>query len=125
MRASIGIAQVARLAGVPVIPAAFSCKPRRLMASWDRFAFAYPFGRGAFVWGEPITVDPKADDEALDAARRAIEAKLNEVTDQADRLCGVAPVAPDDEAWTGEKPVPASIRPEGASSAMRMVGGAK
>lgn len=125
MRASIGIAQVARLAGVPVVPAAFSCTPRRLMASWDRFAFAFPFGRGAFVWGEPIVVDPKADDNALDAARRAIEATLNDVTDRADRLCGVVPVAPDGEEWTGDKLVLASTRPKGASPAARVSGGAK
>lgn len=125
MRASIGVAQVARLAGVSVIPAAFSCKPRRLMASWDRFAFAFPFGRGAFVWGEPISVDPKADDDALDAARRAIEARLNQVTDRADRLCGVAPVAPDDETWANERSSPANTRPERGSPATRISGGAQ
>jgi len=125
MRASIGVAQVARLAGVPVIAAAFSCKPRRLTTSWDRFAFAFPFGRGAFVWGEPIIVDPNADDDALDAARRAIEAKLNDVTDRADRLCGLAPVAPDDEEWTGEKPIAATARAAAAPHAAKMAGGAK
>ncbi len=100
MRASIGIAQAARLSGAAVVPAAFSCTPRRVLASWDRFVLALPFGRGVFVWGEPIRVGRDADDAALDKARLAIEAGLNAATRQADLLCGETPVEPAAESWT-------------------------
>jgi len=100
MRASIGVAQVARLSGAAVVPAAFSATPRRVLASWDRFVVAFPFSRGVFVWGEPIRVARDADEAALDKARLAVEAGLNAVTRQADLLCGEQPVEPAAESWT-------------------------
>jgi lysophospholipid acyltransferase (LPLAT)-like uncharacterized protein len=100
MRSSMGIAQVARLSGVKVVPAAFSCAPRRLMSSWDRFVVAPPFASGVFVWGNPIEVPRGADEAAVERARRAIEAGLNSVSAEADRICGVVPVAPDEAEWT-------------------------
>jgi len=99
MRASIGIAQTARLSGAAVIPAAFSCAPRRVMGSWDRFVLAPPFARGAFVWGAPIEVASDADDHEIERARLAIEAGLNAVTAEADRICGQSPIAPAPEEW--------------------------
>lgn len=91
MRASDGVVAVARLAGVPVIPAAFGANRRKALGSWDRFLVAWPFSGGAFVWGDPIAVDKNADPEA---ARQAIEAALIWVADEADRLTGQPPVEP-------------------------------
>jgi lysophospholipid acyltransferase (LPLAT)-like uncharacterized protein len=91
MRASDGVVQVARLAGVPVIPCGFSAKRRRLLGSWDRFTVALPFSAGVFIWGQPIHVSADAD---LDAARHAIEAELTRVTQEADRRMGHEPVQP-------------------------------
>ena len=93
-RASEGIISVARLAGVPILPVAASATRRRVLASWDRFSVALPFSRGAFVWGTPIDVARDADAAALEAARREVEDQLNALTDEADRLCGHAPMAP-------------------------------
>jgi len=94
MRASEGVAQVARMAGVPVIPCSFSAKRRKLLGSWDRFQVALPFSRGVFVWGEPITVPAKADAGEQAALLARIEAELNAITDRADALMGHEPVAP-------------------------------
>ena len=88
MRASTGIVSVARLAGVPILPATFSASRRRLLGSWDRFAVALPFSRGIFVWGEPITVARDADAQALDRARQAVEDALNAITRDADHRLG-------------------------------------
>lgn len=100
MRASEGVAAVARLAGVPVIACSYATKRRRVLSSWDRFAVALPFTRGVFVWGEPIAVPAGAKGEALDAARLQVEASLNAVTREADRLAGHDPdaILPDDPA---------------------------
>lgn len=114
MRASIGVAQVARLSGAAVIPAAFSSSPRRVLASWDRFLLALPFSRGVFVWGEPIRVARDADEASLEKARLAIEAGLNAVTRQADLLCGEAPIEPAAESWTPEAEAEAE-EPDGTS----------
>jgi lysophospholipid acyltransferase (LPLAT)-like uncharacterized protein len=91
MRASAGIVNVARLSGCPIVPAAYSAAGRRLLRSWDRFLVPPPFARGAFVWGEPITVGP---DDDLDQARLRVEAAMNALADEADALAGVAPVPP-------------------------------
>ncbi len=99
MRASDGIVNVARMAGVPIIPATFGISSGRVLGSWDRFLVAWPFARGVIVWGEPIDVARDVDDEALEAARIRVEEALNAVTAEADRLTGRPPVAAAAENW--------------------------
>lgn len=94
MRVSDGIVNIARLAGVPIIPASFGITRRRVLGSWDRFILAKPFSRGVIVWGEPITIDRDADDDAQETARRAVEEGLNAVTNEADTLCGCTTIEP-------------------------------
>lgn len=94
MRASDGVVHVARMAGVPVIPCGFSAKRRKLLGSWDRFALAFPFSQGLFVWGEPIQVPADATPEQLEEARAAVENGLTAVTQSADRAMGHVPVEP-------------------------------
>lgn len=94
MRASDGAIHVARMAGVPLVPAAFGARRRKILGSWDRFVIAWPFGGGVFVWGDPIQVPRDADDAAVEAARQRLEDSLNAVTAEADRLCGQASVEP-------------------------------
>lgn len=94
MRASDGASAIARLSGAPVVPAAFATRARRVLSSWDRFILPLPFTRGVFVWGDPVHVDRKADDSALERARQAIEDGLNAVTQEADRLVGQSVIEP-------------------------------
>lgn len=95
MRATSGTITLARLAGVPVIPVAFSTTHGTCLDSWDRFLVARPFGRGVFIWGNPLEVPRNADDRALEDARNTLESRLNDLTNRADRHCGRAPVQPD------------------------------
>jgi len=94
MRASDGIASVARLAGVPIIPATFAVDRRKVLGTWDRFVVAWPFARGVLVWGEPIAVARDADKAAQEAVRARVEAALNAITAEADALVGAAAVEP-------------------------------
>ncbi len=94
MRAQEGIVTIARLAKVPVIPVSFASNRSKVLGSWDRFVVALPFGRGAFVWGEPIEVPHTADKEILEETRQKIEDGLNATCAEADRLCGLIPVEP-------------------------------
>jgi lysophospholipid acyltransferase (LPLAT)-like uncharacterized protein len=89
MRASSGIVNVAKLAGVPILPATFSTSRRRLLGSWDRFAVALPFSQGVFVWGDPITVTRSASEAELESARLLVEASLNAITVDADSRLGL------------------------------------
>ena len=94
MRASEGIVGVARLSGLPVIPATFSVSCGKNLGSWDRFLVAWPFGRGVVVWGEPITVARDADADGLEAARLEIEQALIAISEEADQQVGRTPVEP-------------------------------
>tara|TARA_R110001592_G_scaffold58895_3_gene178693 strand:- start:1784 stop:2488 length:705 start_codon:yes stop_codon:yes gene_type:complete len=94
MRASDGAVALARLSGVPIIPATFGAARGRVLQSWDRFLVAWPFGRGVIVWGDPIDVARDADAAALGAARLRVENALNAITAEADRLTGRVPVEP-------------------------------
>tara|TARA_R110002072_G_scaffold202765_1_gene360740 strand:+ start:1874 stop:2593 length:720 start_codon:yes stop_codon:yes gene_type:complete len=95
MRASDGAVALARLSGVPIIPATFGAARGRVVQSWDRFLVAWPFGRGVIVWGDPIEVARDADADQLNAARTRVEEALNAITAEADRLTGRTPVTPD------------------------------
>ena len=52
--------------------------------SWDRFLLPYPFGRGLFLWGQPIWVPPAATEADLESKRVELEEALNRITAEAD-----------------------------------------
>lgn len=94
MRASDGIVSVARLAGVPILPCAFACSPRKVLRSWDRFQVALPFARGVILWGDPIPVPRDLDEAGLEAKRQELEAAMNTLAEAAARRVGVDPIPP-------------------------------
>jgi len=94
MRATDGIVTVARVSGAPIIPCSYSARSRFVLGTWDRFVIPLPFTRGVIVWGEPITVARDANAAGVNAARLAVEARLNAVTNIADGVMGVEPVEP-------------------------------
>ncbi|MGI3776592.1 MAG: lysophospholipid acyltransferase family protein [Janthinobacterium lividum] len=83
-RAAAGVAQLAALSGAPVLPVSAQCTRRVVLGTWDRMVLPLPFGRGVVVCGAPIAVARGAWREALPG----IEAALDAVSDEADRLCG-------------------------------------
>jgi len=95
MRATDGVVAVARLAGVPIIPATYSATRRRVLRSWDRFILPMPFARGVILWGEPLQVPVDADEAGLEAFRLRLEDTLTALSDEADRRCGQAAIPPD------------------------------
>lgn len=94
MRASDGVALVARMAGIPVIPCGFSARRGKLLSSWDRFLVPWPFSDGVLIWGRPLYPPEEGDPQSLAAYREAIEAELNRITAEADRMMGRTPVEP-------------------------------
>ena len=81
--AGAGIVKLAQMSGRPIYPLAIANSRRIELKSWDRSAFPLPFGRMAGVLGEPIRVDTAAGTDALEEARRAVEASLNAATARA------------------------------------------
>src|ERR1700719_1975545 len=77
--AGMGIVTLAKHSGRPIVPLGMGTSRRVRLANWDRTCINLPFGRMVMVRGEPIRVARDADDAALEAARRAVEASLIEV----------------------------------------------
>ena len=94
MRASDGIVSVARLAGVPILPVTYATSRRRILSSWDRFLIALPFGRGVFIWGDPIGVPREASESDLVDIRQSIENQLILISNQADEKCDQTSIEP-------------------------------
>ena len=82
--AAPGIAQLAALAGVPVLPCAVASTRMRLAGSWDRMRFPLPFARGFAVVGAPVAVAR----DGVEAAVPAIAAALTDACAQADAMAG-------------------------------------
>lgn len=90
--ASMGAVRLARAAQAPLCPYAWSVRRRSVFDTWDRFVFPFPFSKGAIVWGAPIA--PPGEDaapEEMEAVRAALEASLNVISAEVDRIAGVEP----------------------------------
>jgi lysophospholipid acyltransferase (LPLAT)-like uncharacterized protein len=78
--AAPGVAQLAAVSGLAVLPCAARTTRVRLLPSWDRMVLPLPFARGVLVAGPAVAVD-RADPLA---ALPAIEAALSAACDAAD-----------------------------------------
>jgi lysophospholipid acyltransferase (LPLAT)-like uncharacterized protein len=81
--AAQGVAQLAALASVPILPCAAATSRRIVLNTWDRMAIPLPFGRGVVVCGPPIIVPRDCWRDALPV----ITAAMNRAADRADQLC--------------------------------------
>jgi len=82
-----GVVALAIKSKCDIIPGAYSCSRGRFLRSWDRFFVGLPFGRGAFVYGKPLS--PEAYDLDEKRLQQAVEEGLKCVTMRADDLCGL------------------------------------
>lgn len=78
--AAPGVAQLAAVSGLPVLPCAARTTRAIVLPSWDRMVLPLPFARGVLVLCPPVPVD-RADPLA---ALPAIEAALSAACDAAD-----------------------------------------
>jgi lysophospholipid acyltransferase (LPLAT)-like uncharacterized protein len=78
-----GIVKLAQTSQRPIYPVAVATSRRIQLDNWDRSTINLPFSRGAFVAAAPIKVAADASDEAVEAARLAVETGLNAATEQA------------------------------------------
>jgi hypothetical protein len=77
-----GIIVAAAATGLPIQPVALAASRAKRLRSWDRFLIPLPFSTVHFVYGEPLRVERRGDQEAaaaelkrrLDGAAAAAEA---------------------------------------------------
>ncbi|MBN9440216.1 lysophospholipid acyltransferase family protein [Bosea sp. (in: a-proteobacteria)] len=83
-----GIVALARASGRPIHPIAVVTSRRIDFNSWDRASIGLPFGRGAIVVGEAVSVARDADEATCEAARLAVQAGLDAAHERAYALIG-------------------------------------
>ncbi|NIR33344.1 MAG: lysophospholipid acyltransferase family protein [Desulfuromonadales bacterium] len=76
----MGVVQLARLTGRPVIPMAFACSRGHRFSSWDRFLLPFPFSRGVYSFGEPLTYEKT---ETAEQFRKRLQTAMEENVDKA------------------------------------------
>ncbi|MFZ2100134.1 MAG: lysophospholipid acyltransferase family protein [Oricola sp.] len=82
--AGMGVVSIARFAGVPILPIAYASSRRYVFEkAWDKAVLNLPFGRAAFLFGEPIEVPADADDATMENKRRELQEALNRLLDEA------------------------------------------
>ena len=96
MRVKRGPIILAKIAEAPLVAVTWATSNRIVFnKSWDHFVFPLPFGRGALIWGNPIPPpSPNATDEEVEAVRLALEAEMNRIAAEADRIAGVPVIEP-------------------------------
>ena len=85
MKAQRGVVELARLTGLPILPAAASTSRGGERNTWDRILVPYPFARTVVRWGEPIRVTKNSN---LDNVRAKVESALTELQTRVNRECG-------------------------------------
>ncbi len=94
MRVGIGTIALARISGRPILPTTFSTTRRKVLNTWDKFILAGMFGKGVFLWGTPIWVPKEASEVEMENLRQKLEDCLNNLTLEADKLCGHPAINP-------------------------------
>ena len=88
-RVKPGVIVTARLAGLPIVPVAFSAAPARRLRSWDRTLIPRLFSRGVFLYGAPIAVPRDTEDAEAERLRLLVESELDRLTDALDEDVGL------------------------------------
>jgi lysophospholipid acyltransferase (LPLAT)-like uncharacterized protein len=81
-----GIIALARLAGLPIQPVAFSARPAVRLKSWDASLVPLPFSRIVCAFGEPFFVDAGADEQMEQSAARELDRRLGTLHHEADQV---------------------------------------
>lgn len=89
-KSGVGIVQLAKHSGRPILPVAVATSRSIELDSWDKASVNLPFGRGCIAAGPLIWVPDDADDETLEIYRTQVEDVLNETTTRAYQLVGRA-----------------------------------
>jgi lysophospholipid acyltransferase (LPLAT)-like uncharacterized protein len=94
MRATAGVITAAKLGQAPILPYTYATSRRRILDTWDRFHLPLPFGRGVFIWGEPIRIPAELGEAEMETWRALVESRMNALTAEADRRVGHEAVTP-------------------------------
>lgn len=82
----VGIVELARQTGAPILPVTYSASRCKVFGSWDNFILPLPFCRVAYIWGEPLFVPREIDRDGLEESRLLLQERMRQITEEADRI---------------------------------------
>lgn len=82
----IGVVELARLTGAPILPVTYSASWCKVFGSWDNFILPLPFSKVAYLWGEPLFVPRDAGKDKLEESRLLLQERMRQITEEADRI---------------------------------------
>lgn len=82
----MGAVRTAQRTHVPLVLAGVAMKKKRHLRSWDAFQVPMPFTRVAVVYADPVIVPAELTGEPLDAFKKEMEERLNQMTTDAERM---------------------------------------
>jgi len=82
----MGVVELSKISGIPVIPCAYAPSRRITLNSWDRFIIPLPFSTGAVIYREPISVPQNASGDQMEEIRRLLEEEIQAATHCAEEL---------------------------------------
>lgn len=84
----MGVIEIARVTGLPIVPITFSARWAKRMSSWDGFMLPFPGSAGVMIWGQPLRVPAELDAATREALRQQLEADMLATRQRADTQCG-------------------------------------
>ena len=76
---------LAKKTGNPILSFVVECESFWQVKSWDRLQIPKPFSKARVFYAEPVTVPSDADDDAIEAKRAELQAKLDDAVERGRR----------------------------------------
>jgi lysophospholipid acyltransferase (LPLAT)-like uncharacterized protein len=83
-----GVMAMAQKSGAALLPGAFSCRPRWVFRSWDKYTVPWPFAKGVILFSDPIFVPKAATEEEVETLRAKLESEMHRLEAEAERMMG-------------------------------------
>lgn len=83
-----GALKLAQETGALIVPWSFAASRSKCLKSWDRFLFFYPFSRIVAIYGRPLAVRPRLDEQEFERERKRFEQALSALDAEADSHFG-------------------------------------
>ena len=74
-----GVIHLAKMTGASIFPVSYAASPATQLRSWDRLLVPLPFARVVLAVGDPLNVPRDSGEEQIEAHRRALEQRLNDL----------------------------------------------
>lgn len=85
--AKLGVIQLARETGLPIVPGNWWATPNLQMGSWDRALVPLPFARMVVAFEQAMHVPPDATDDEMEAMRVELTVRLERARTAARAAC--------------------------------------